>query len=753
VSSLKRGSNTLDGQPVDSILEAKLRPPPTRSEWLIRTRLLDKLEHAARRPVTLVAAPAGYGKTTVVTQWLASHSRRATVAWISLDASDNDPVRLWTDIAMALDRAGCRIARDIAGFVASGGHDMLTAVLPRIVDAIAELPKNVTIVLDDFHYVRSAHCSEQIEFLIKHLPKRTHLVLMTRVDPALRLGRMRAAAQLSEIRADDLAFNAQEASSLLVADGVQLSSDAVSELMRRTEGWPAGLYLATLSLAGRSDPSEFVHHFTGNNRFIGDYLTEEVLGQQPADVRQFILDMSIVDRFSAPLCDYVTGQRQAARILRDLQHTNLFLIPLDAEGRWFRFHHLFGAVARSTLETEQPDRIALLHAHAAEWLSENGYVDAAVEHALAAGKSDEAAALVQASWMGYFDAGMGSTVRGWLRALGSSAAAHNTNTVVTAAWMAALTGQKEEMDRGLAQLSTLSNDVALPDGTKSVESAVALIRGMFGFGGPVEMLGSAQRAAELETDGNSPWYAAARAALGHAYYVAGDLHAAAGVLPKAAYGESAPSLMRILALAVLAMTQAELGQYDRCSRSAEESMEVVDSRSLRAMPAVSLAFTALGQSQAAAGELEEAMATLEHGLSLRRKIPGLTPWPLIHHLLVMGRVAIMADDLLLARRLLDEARPLIRLFPEGMGATIARLEAVQKSLRETGTNGIQTEHLTAREIDILRRLTGSQSLSQIASELYVSPNTVKTHTAALYRKLGARSRSEAIKLGRERLLI
>ncbi|MGE5786274.1 MAG: AAA family ATPase, partial [Myxococcales bacterium] len=157
MSSLKRGSNTLDGQPVDSILEAKLRPPPTRSEWLVRTRLLDKLEHAAQRPVTLVAAPAGYGKTTVVTQWLTSHSRRATVAWISLDASDNDPVRLWTDIAMALDRAGCMIARDIAGFVASGGHDILTAVLPRIVDAIAELPKNVAIVLDDFHYVRSAH--------------------------------------------------------------------------------------------------------------------------------------------------------------------------------------------------------------------------------------------------------------------------------------------------------------------------------------------------------------------------------------------------------------------------------------------------------------------------------------------------------------------------------------------------------------------------------------------------------------------
>jgi ATP/maltotriose-dependent transcriptional regulator MalT len=753
VSSLKRGSRTLDRQPVDSILEAKLRPPPARSEWLVRTRLLEELERAAQRAVTLIAAPAGYGKTTVVTQWLTSPSRPATVAWISLDASDNDPVRLWTHIAMALDRAGCMIARDIAGFVAAGGYDILAAVLPRILDAIAAQPVNVTIVLDDFHIVRSSQCSEQIDFFVKHLPEQTHLILLTRVDPALRLGRMRAAGQLSEIRAEDLAFNLQEASSLLVADGVQLSSDATSELMRRTEGWPAGLYLATLSLAGRAEPSEFVHHFSGNNRFIGDYLTEEVLAQQPDDVRQFILDMSIVDRFSAPLCDYVNGKRDAARILRELQHTNLFLIPLDAEGRWFRFHHLFGAVARSTLETEQPDRVALLHGRAAEWLSENGYVDAAVDHALAAGKSDEAAFLVQASWIRYFDAGLGSTVRGWLRALDSSAAADNTNTVVTAAWMAAVTGQKEEMDRRLLRLNTLSNDGALPDKTKSVESAVALIRGMFGFDGPTVMLASAQRAAELETDGNTPWYAVARTALGHANYVAGDLDAAAGVLPKAAFSETAPSLMRILALAALALTQAELGQYDRSRTSAEQAMEVVDARSMHAMPAVSLAFTALGQSQAAAGELEEAMATLEYGLSLRRKIPGLSPWPLIHHLPIMSRVAIMAGDLPLARRLLDEVGPLTRLYSEGMGATLARLAAVQKSLRETQTNGVQTEHLTAREIDILRRLTGSQSLSQIAAELYLSPNTVKTHTAALYRKLGARSRPEAIKIARERLLI
>ena len=181
----------------------------------MRTRLIEELQKATARPVTLIAAPAGYGKTTVVSQWLASASRPATVAWISLDPSDNDPVRLWTHIATALDRAGCVIARDIASFIAAGGYDMLTTVLPRILDAIAAISGDITILLDDFEVVRSAECNEQVDFFVKHLPERAHLVLVTRADPNLRLGRMRAAGQLSEIRADDLAFNVQEASSLL----------------------------------------------------------------------------------------------------------------------------------------------------------------------------------------------------------------------------------------------------------------------------------------------------------------------------------------------------------------------------------------------------------------------------------------------------------------------------------------------------------------------------------------------------------
>ena len=247
MSLLTRSDDGLLAQPIDSILEAKLRPPPARTEWMVRPRLLEKLARAGQRAVTLIAAPAGYGKTTLVTQWLASKPATAKLAWISLDSTENESARLWTHIATALDRAGCSIARDIAGFIAAGRHDMMTAVLPRIIDAIAVLPAEVTVLIDDFHILRSGECNGQMEFFVKHLPLNAHLVLITRTDPILRLGRLRAAGQLAEIRAEDLAFTEDEVYSILACDGVQLSSDSISEHVHLTERWPAGVYLSALS--------------------------------------------------------------------------------------------------------------------------------------------------------------------------------------------------------------------------------------------------------------------------------------------------------------------------------------------------------------------------------------------------------------------------------------------------------------------------------------------------------------------------
>ncbi len=746
------GERVAAGGSVDFFSGAKLEWPPLREAWVDRARLLDQLDRATTCPVTLIAAPAGYGKTTLLAQWLATVSQ-ASAAWVSLDSGDNDPGRLWMHVAAALERAGCVVATDLVAFMAANSGELMTGVLPRIVNALAAMPDDVMILLDDFHFVREAACHDQVEFLIEHLPPRAHLMISTRADPGLRLGRLRATGRLAEIRADDLSFTAREVSCLLAVERVHLSSEALALLMQRTEGWPAGLYLAALSLSGRDDPDDFVRQFSGGNRFIGDYLTEEVLSRHTDQIREFIITMSILDRFSAPLCDFIAETDGSAGILSELERTNLFVIPLDQERRWFRFHHLFAAVARSELEVEYPDRVASLHARAAEWFRDNGHVDEAVEHALAAGNTSDAALLVQANWLPYVDAGRMSTVLGWLESLGTPSIASEPAAGVTAAWMAALVGDERALDEHLAALEGLRDYGPLPDGTRSVDSAIALIRGFFGFGGPVDMLAGARRAVELETDGRSPFYALAQLSLGHSAYVAGNLGLAARALSKASHNEAAPVMVQVLSLSAQSLVEAERGQPDLSRELAELAMVIVDAKGLQSMPQTSMAFTALGRAQAAAGKIDDATATLEHGLAMRLRNPALSPWQTLHHLLVMARVVLDAGQLPYAQELLLEAAQRMDRYHEGMRPMRTRLAGIQAVMRSRASAAANGEPLTGRELDVLLLLQGSMSLTEIAAELYLSPNTVKTHTKAVYRKLGAGSRTEALRIARQRLLI
>jgi LuxR family transcriptional regulator, maltose regulon positive regulatory protein len=261
------------------VTESKLHPPRARREWIQRPQLVAELAAAARRPVVLVAAPAGYGKSTLVTQWFDSPHPPDQGAWVCLDPGDNDPTQLWSHIATALARAGCLIEQNVAEFVAMSATAVLTRVVPRVLAALAAHSDPLALVLDDCHVVRSPECCEQLDYLIDQLPPQVHLVLIARSDPALRLGRLRVDGRLSEIRSKDLSFSADEVTAVLRTEGVYLSPAAITELVRRTEGWPAAVYLAALSVRRRDDAAEFVHELSGNNRFIADYLSEEVLGR------------------------------------------------------------------------------------------------------------------------------------------------------------------------------------------------------------------------------------------------------------------------------------------------------------------------------------------------------------------------------------------------------------------------------------------------------------------------------------------
>jgi len=280
---------------VDALLASKLRPPPPRLGSISRSRLVDALERGIERRLTLVAAPAGYGKTMMVAQWVAAAPAARIQVWVSPMASDDEPVRFWTLIAAGLQRAGVDLARDVAGFVAAGGDDIETTIIPWLTEAMTG-PADLSLIVDDFDRIRSAACLTQIDLLIRRLPANAHLVLITRADPGLRLSRLRVERELSEIRAADLAFTVEEATALVTNEGLHLPTVAVETMVGKCEGWPAGIYLALLAAAGSPDPAEFLDRFAGSHRFIGDYLVEEVLNQQSLEIRTFILDVSILDR-------------------------------------------------------------------------------------------------------------------------------------------------------------------------------------------------------------------------------------------------------------------------------------------------------------------------------------------------------------------------------------------------------------------------------------------------------------------------
>jgi LuxR family maltose regulon positive regulatory protein len=738
--------------PLDSFMETKLNPPRNQQRWVERPRLIAALDRAAGRPLTLVTAPAGYGKTTAVTQWISQLTDRA-VAWVGIDQADNDPVRLWTHIMTALLRSGSPLEVEVPAFIAWNRTRIPSIVLPQIVNALAPVTDRVVIALEDFQYLHSAVCLEQVDFLLEHLPTSAAVVIITRADPALRTGRLRVSGRLAEIRADRLSFTTDEAASLLAVEGVLLSGGALSELMQRTEGWPAGLYRASLTLSDERDPDTLVHQLSGSNRFIGDYLTEEVLNRQPAAVRSFIVRSSVLDRLSAPLCDYVLESSTSNRLLHDLERSNLFLVPLDAKREWYRFNHLFAAVAQGELEAGGGEQVKILHGRAMQWFADHGFADDAIRHALAAGLTADAARLVQIHWSRYVDAGRAATVEAWLRALHAQKAEAEPGTLVTAAWMALLTGDEAGLNRLLLALGDLAQDGPLPDDTCSIQSAVAFIRAMSGHDGPVEMLAAGRRAVELETDETSARSAFANFSLGHALYVAGDLGAATEALQKAAYSSTATASVKMLALSILALAEREQAHAVPSRALALEAMEVVRQHALEAMPQASLAFTVWGESQAMEGDVSGAMATLEEGRRLRSQGAGLSPWPTIHNLLATARVATALGDLGQAERLLDEAVERMSRFSEGMEAMRARVTTVRSALRRQRQAEPDGEPLTDREGEVLRYLQSSLSLSEIAADLYLSRNTVKTHARAVYRKLGARSRAEAIRIGQQRSLI
>ena len=525
------------------ILATKLYIPPPRPGVVPRPRLTDRLNEGLHRRLTLISAPAGFGKTTLISEWIAGCGRPA--AWLSLDEGDNDTTRFLSYLVAALRTIAADIGEGTLGALQSPQPPPTESVLTALLNETATIPDDFFLVLDDYHLVDAHAVDDALAFLIEHLPPRMHLVIATREDPHLPLSRLRARGQLAELRAADLRFAASEAAEFLKgALGLNLSAEDIAALETRTEGWIAGLQLAALSMRGREDVTGFVRAFAGDDRYIVDYLVEEVLQRQPERIRNFLLQTSILDRLSGPLCDAVTGQEDGRGMLGALERGNFFVVALDDKRRWYRYHHLFAEVLVAHLMAEQPDLVATLHRRASEWYEHNGSMADAIRHALAAEDFGRAADLIELAVPAMRRSRQEATLLGWLKALPEELI--HFRPVLGVGYASALMSSGElegvedrlrDAERWLETTAEMSERPEAPSAEmvvvdeeefRRLPGAIAILRAGQALA-PGDLLGTvtyARRALDLLPEDDHLWRGAAAALLGLASWASGDLEAA-----------------------------------------------------------------------------------------------------------------------------------------------------------------------------------------------------------------------------------
>ncbi len=651
------------------LLETKLHIPKRRLGSVARPRLSERLSRGAESTLTIVSAPAGFGKTTLLADWLAASAVDGrSAAWLSLDQRDNDPALFWTYLVAALSTA--------ADGVGAGALSLLQspqlpteAFLATLLNDLNASSTDIVMVLDDYHLIDSRDVQDGMAFLLEHLPPQVHLVIGTRADPALPLARLRGRGELVEIRATELRFTPEEAAAYLnEVMGLALTAPDVAALETRTEGWIAALQLAALSMQGRDDVAAFIAGFAGDDRYIVDYLAEEVLNRQPEHVQHFLLQTSILDRLNGPLCDAVTGQTGGKAELANLERGNLFLVPLDDRRRWYRYHQLFADVLQAHLLDEQPDAVPDLHRRASAWYQQNGETAEAIRHALAAGDFERAADLVEIAIPTMRRTRQEAAVRGWLTLLPDAVV--RVRPVLTVGFAGALLAGGEfegvenrlrDAERWLAEGTGITSPARmvvsdaeefrrLPEIIEVYRAAQALAQGDL-----VGTVRHARRAIELAPDQDHLGRAAAAGLLGLASWANGGLEAAhsayteclAGLLLA---GHVADTLGCAIALADIRLAQGRLSEAMHTYEQALQRTPGPGGSVLRGTADIHVGMSGIHR------ERDDLPAATEH-LQLGRKLGGHNGLPQYQYRwrVAMARIREAEGDLAGAVDLLDEA--------------------------------------------------------------------------------------------------
>lgn len=610
----------------DPILATKLAPPGVRPTLVSRPRLAERLHSGLGSKVTLISAPAGAGKSTLLSAWGRSirPGDEPALAWVSLDEGDNDPARFWRYVIAALDGLRPGIGEAPLALLSSSQELPIQTVLTALLNALVDLPIDVALVLDDYHVIGAEAIHGALAFGIDHLPPRLHLVIATRTDPPLPLARLRARGELTELRAADLRFTPEEAAALLNEGmGLGLSAVDVAALGERTEGWAAGLQLAALSMRDRTDVQGFIRAFTGSNRYIVDYLAEEVLSRQPEDVESFLLQTSILDRLSGPLCDAVTLGERGQALLQELEAANLFVIPLDDERRWYRYHHLFAEVLRGRLERTHAEQMPELHNRAAGWYERKGLSTEAVGHLLAAGTFSEAARLIEDQVEPMMERGELVTVMRWLLTLPLEAIRERPRLGVLRAGLLASTGRLDPAEALLEGAERVLRDRLLSD-DRRVEAEATLgeltaVRAIIaGFRGDVaSALRLSQEALERMPPRGNFLRGSLDTGLGMAYMMSGDPRSAIQALAadKTA-GSVRWDLASLRSACFRSHVQIALGELRRAERELREVLGLESEWGRLPVPIAVLAHLGFGEVCRERNDLDAAIEHLQQGFAL-----------------------------------------------------------------------------------------------------------------------------------------
>jgi LuxR family maltose regulon positive regulatory protein len=706
----------------DTLLRTKLYVPPLRPNIVPRRRLINLLNQGYQQGhrLTLISAPAGFGKTTLLSAWVQEAEPHRPIAWLSLDEGDNDLRRFLVYLVTALQTIEREIGKGLVAALQSSETINVEVILITLLNEISELLDEVILILDDYHAIESLPVDHSISFLIEHFPPQMHLVIASRIDPSLPLPRLRAMGQMTEIRAHDLRFTAEEAASFLdQALNINLSTQDITALEVRTEGWIAGLQLAALSIRGferSGEITEFVNRFAGSDRYIQDYLADEVLQQRPQGTRDFLLQTSILNRLNAPLCDAVTGQQNSQAILESLEAANLFIVPLDNERRWYRYHHLFAGLLAHRLKQTYRKQIPELHKRAAIWHESEGYIQDAIRHAKSAGDEQEVVEILEEHWQDIVHQGEIVELKRLLDSLGPEYVKNSAPLSMATCWIYVFTGE---------------NDL-IPDRINDIRAVLKRATGSEESQQPMKMAVIPSLVETME----------ASVALNNDLPERAKVHAQEAIFLVPANAN--PTVRDLLCGAAgyrLACALKELGEFDRACALFLDGLEMLKaSENYLGAAATILQIVTIYQQLA---KRAEAIALCVDTLDYIAEQGWQKTPPSGFLQVVLAGLQADSEDFENAQRNLELGRNLVKPI-NSVTIQTAVIEVERKLDHYAQSRQPLIEPLSPRELEVLNMIAKGHSNREIGESLFLALDTVKGHNRNIYGKLGVKNRTQAV---------